>query len=159
MSARIEEIRTKLEQYQADMVNISKLRLLGLAGELLTIAEEALAGWQCGGPDQKLQEAKTEIAALKLELRALQPDEQMSLLRIAQRERDEAIAELRNWKACEYESQVEHLKAEVRQSRAREEALEARLGRVVRAARACGANEIPEDMIGILPGDLDMENL
>ena len=36
--------------------------------------------------DLALREKEAEIAALKLELRALQPDEQMSLLRVAQKD-------------------------------------------------------------------------
>lgn len=71
MSDKLQEIRTELEQYQADMVSISKLRLLGLAGDLLIIAEKQ-----------------------ELELRAIQPDEQMSLLRIAQEQNEVLKARL-----------------------------------------------------------------
>lgn len=62
--------------------------------------------------DLALREKEAEIAALKLELRALQPDEQMSLLRVAQRERDEA------------RNRISELIVIQDQSRAREEALE-----------------------------------
>ena len=72
MSDKIQEIRAELEQYQADMVSLSKLRLLGLAGDLLLIVEKQA-----------------------IEIRALQPDEQMSLLRVAQRDLNELSESIR----------------------------------------------------------------